>query len=68
MRQQSQLNDIPMLMLTSRNEEDEVLGLETGGDDYIIKPIEPLKLQARVKKTLGMYYRIRSAAQQGGKL
>ena len=54
-------------MLTSRREEeDEVLGLETGADDYILKPVEPLKLQARVKKVLGMYRRIRLAMQQGG--
>ncbi|PJA31876.1 MAG: DNA-binding response regulator, partial [Zetaproteobacteria bacterium CG_4_9_14_3_um_filter_53_7] len=35
----------------------EVLGLKSGADDYIGKPVEPLKLQARVKKTLALYER-----------
>jgi len=61
-RSNSQYDGIAAIMLTSRKEEDdEVLGLETGADDYIGKPVEPLKLQARVKKTMSMYARIRGA-------
>jgi len=64
MREQQQFNNTPIVLLTGqKNEEDEVLGLEVGADDYIGKPVEPLKLQARVKKTLAMYARIRQAAQ-----
>jgi len=66
-REHGEFDDMPVIMLTSRREEeDEVLGLETGADDYILKPVEPLKLQARVKKVLGMYRRIRMAMQPGG--
>ncbi len=66
-RTHAEFDSMPVIMLTSRREEeDEVLGLETGADDYILKPVEPLKLQARVKKVLGMYRRIRQAMQQGG--
>ena len=66
-RTHGEFDSMPVIMLTSRREEeDEVLGLETGADDYILKPVEPLKLQARVKKVLGMYRRIRLAMQQGG--
>ncbi|MDX8401551.1 MAG: ATPase, T2SS/T4P/T4SS family, partial [Mariprofundaceae bacterium] len=56
-------DDMAVVMLTSRDgEEDEVMGLDSGADDYIIKPIEPLKLQARVRKILSMYDRIKGAA------
>ena len=59
-RRQSKYDDIPIVMLTSRkDEDDEVLGLESGADDYIAKPVEPMKLQARVRKILNMYRRIR---------
>ncbi|WP_196141061.1 response regulator transcription factor [Aliikangiella sp. G2MR2-5] len=40
----------PILMLTARNEAfDQVLGLEFGADDYVIKPVEPRVLLARIK-------------------
>ena len=42
----------PILMLTARNEDiDQVLGLEFGADDYVIKPVEPRVLLARVRVT-----------------
>lgn len=41
---------IPVLFLTAKGTElDEVLGLELGADDYIVKPISPRKLVARIK-------------------
>lgn len=44
---------IPVLFLTSRNSElDRVLGLELGGDDYLVKPFSPRELTARVKAIL----------------
>lgn len=40
----------PLLMLTSRSaEEDIVKGLAAGADDYVIKPVAPSVLKARVK-------------------
>ena len=64
-REQNKYDGIPVIMLTSRkDEEDEVFGLESGADDYIGKPVEPMKLQARVRKILAMYARISSAVQQ----
>ena len=43
----------PILMLTARNEDfDQVLGLEFGADDYVIKPVEPRVLLARIKALL----------------
>jgi two-component system response regulator RegX3 len=44
---------LPIVMLTSRGEEVErVLGLESGADDYIVKPFSTRELEARVKGLL----------------
>ena len=44
---------IPIIMLTARSEEqDKLLGLETGADDYITKPFSPRELNARIKAVL----------------
>ncbi|MCW8880160.1 MAG: response regulator [Kangiellaceae bacterium] len=43
----------PILMLTARNEDiDQVLGLEFGADDYVVKPVEPRVLLARINALL----------------
>jgi len=61
MREQERFDDVPVIMLTARrSEEDEVLGLKAGADDYIGKPVEPLKLQARVRKILVLYEQMAS--------
>ena len=61
-RRQSKYDNIPVVMLTSRkDEDDEVLGLDSGADDYIVKPVEPMKLQARVRRIISMYNRILTA-------
>jgi len=58
-RGDARFDNIPVLMLTSHdNEEDEVRTLELGADDFITKPVEPMRLQIRVKKVLSMYDRI----------
>ena len=44
---------VPIVFLTSRDEElDRVLGLEMGGDDYLVKPFSTRELCARVKAVL----------------
>ncbi len=44
---------VPVLFLTAKGSEvDEVVGLELGADDYIVKPISVRKLLARVKAVL----------------
>jgi two-component system OmpR family response regulator len=42
-------DDLPILFLSSRDDEiDRVLGLELGGDDYVVKPFSPREVVARV--------------------
>ncbi|MCP1169088.1 phosphate regulon transcriptional regulator PhoB [Limimaricola litoreus] len=44
---------LPIIMLSARNEEvDRVRGLETGADDYVVKPYSVSELMARVKSQL----------------
>lgn len=49
----SQGSDIPIVMLTARDEDiDQVLGLEMGADDYLSKPVQPRVLLAHIKAIL----------------
>lgn len=48
-----QFSNIPIIMLTARGEEaDRVQGLNTGADDYIVKPFSATELLARVRAVL----------------
>ena len=43
----------PVIILTARGEEyDKLAGLESGADDYVVKPFSPRELVARVKAVL----------------
>ncbi len=45
--------DVPILMLTARAEtEDRVAGLDSGADDYLVKPFERKELLARIRALL----------------
>lgn len=45
--------DLPILFLSSRDDEiDRVLGIELGGDDYVVKPFSPREVTARVQAIL----------------
>jgi len=46
-------SNIPIIMLTARDRlPDKVLGLETGADDYLVKPFDYLELAARIRACL----------------
>ncbi|WP_411152757.1 response regulator [Streptomyces sp. A30] len=46
-------DDVPVLMLTARATEDDLLlGLELGADDYMTKPYSPRELMARIRTVL----------------
>lgn len=52
-RFEQRTQNVPVLVLTGRIlEEDRVLGLEAGADDYIVKPFSPRELAARVGAVL----------------
>ena len=52
-RQLRAKGDLPILFLSSRDDEiDRVLGIELGGDDYVVKPFSPREVVARVSAIL----------------
>ena len=50
---------VPLIIITARDtDSDQVLGLEMGADDYVVKPFSPITLIARIKAlTAGLNYR-----------
>lgn len=53
LKSNSKTRQIPVIMLSARAEEvDRVRGLETGADDYVVKPYSVIELMARVKAHL----------------
>ncbi len=53
MRAHRSESDTPIIMLTAKVEdEDKVIGLELGADDYVTKPFKPRELMARVRNVL----------------
>ncbi len=47
------IGDLPILFLSSRDDEiDRVLGIELGGDDYVVKPFSPREVVARAMAIL----------------
>ncbi len=52
-REVRKTSDVPILMLTARSEEfDELLGYESGADDYVTKPFSPTILVKRIEALL----------------
>ena len=58
LRANAQLSTVPIIFMTAKaSENDRVLGLELGADDYITKPFAPRELVARVKAVLRRFER-----------
>ena len=52
-----------MILLTAKTQdEDKILGLDVGADDYITKPFNPAEVQARVRSQLRRYLKLGSDA------
>jgi len=53
LKARSETRNIPVIMLSARSEDvDKVRGLETGADDYVVKPYSIAELMARVRNQL----------------
>jgi two-component system phosphate regulon response regulator PhoB len=53
LRAQPKTRNLPILMLTARGEEaDRIRGLDTGADDYLVKPFAMSELTARIRAVL----------------
>lgn len=61
LNQSEKTSGIPVIFLTAKSAEfDEVLGLELGADDYVVKPISPRKLVSRIRAVLRRYEAVKS--------
>jgi two-component system phosphate regulon response regulator PhoB len=53
LRQRSETRNVPIIMLTARGEDsDRIRGLDTGADDYVVKPFSMTELAARIRAVL----------------
>lgn len=53
------ISNMPILILSAKNtDNDKILGLELGADDYLTKPFNPLEIIARVKANLRRFYQL----------
>jgi len=53
LRQRTESRNVPIIMLTARGEEsDRIRGLDTGADDYVVKPFTMSELSARIRAVL----------------
>lgn len=65
LRESPKYHSIPIIMLTARTSSlDTIVGLETGADDYVAKPFEPLELLSRIRSVVR---RSRMVAENAGK-
>lgn len=59
---------IPVIMLSAKSEDyDKIEGLNTGADDYITKPFNPLELIARVNSNIRRYTQLGAMKQESNK-
>jgi two-component system phosphate regulon response regulator PhoB len=53
LRQRAETRNLPIIMLTARGEEsDRIRGLDTGADDYVVKPFSMVEFCARLRAVL----------------
>lgn len=53
LRSDRDLHEVPIIMVTARGDEDDrVRGIDTGADDYLVKPYSPRELISRIKALL----------------
>ena len=60
-----ELSSIPVIMLSAKSEdEDKIIGLNLGADDYVTKPFNPLELIARVNSGIRRYIKLGNYKQE----
>jgi DNA-binding response OmpR family regulator len=61
--------DVPIIMLTARSDDFDIVGgLEAGADDYVVKPVQPRVLDARIRAVLRRTGAERCEQEKHGKL
>lgn len=64
-----EISAVPIILLSAKSEDtDIILGLDTGADDYITKPFNPVEVMARVRSQLRRYMRLGSGVIGDGNL
>lgn len=59
------VSNVPVIMITAKSEDnDKILGLNIGADDYITKPFNPLEVTARVRSQIRRYMHLGGGAVQ----
>jgi DNA-binding response OmpR family regulator len=68
-RRAGAIGPVPIIVLTARGDDiDVVAGLEAGADDYVVKPVQPRVLEARIKAVLRRGGREQAAVERHGDL
>ena len=60
MKKIREISNIPIIILSAKSQDnDKILGLNIGADDYLTKPFNPLEIIARVNANLRRYYHLK---------
>lgn len=64
-REIRKISNMPILILSAKNQDnDKILGLNLGADDYLAKPFNPLEVVARIKSNLRRCYQLSEKAEE----
>lgn len=59
MQRLREFSNVPVILLTAKSEDnDKILGLTAGADDYVTKPFNPIEVMARVKSQLRRFLQL----------
>lgn len=62
-------SNVPIIVISAKgHDEDKILGLDLGADDYIVKPFNPLEAMARINSNMRRFYSLGAGASEVKKL
>lgn len=65
LRELRKKSNIPVIMISAKGQdEDKILGLDLGADDYISKPFNPLEAVARINSNIRRFYKLGAGEQR----